>query len=140
MAPHYGFVSKFGCLSNHFNQSHSENKPTTLTKANKYRSTDNAREQNTIICFDRTINSDFNFKPTISLITMYEKTIDSLEKIDSPQETTDLIERWRNIVKLWVCRLSNGKWKKYHEPKFLRSYREKNIRINQKIRKPSRKN
>ena len=30
---------------------------------------------------------------------MEAKTIDSLEKIDSSEETTDLIERWLNIVK-----------------------------------------
>ena len=55
---------------------------------------------------------------------MDAKTIDTLESIDSSQETTDLIERWRNIVKQGVYRLSNGKWKKYHEPKFLRNERK----------------
>ena len=38
-------------------------------------------------------------KATIDLITMDAKTIDSHEKIYFSQETTDLIERWRNIVK-----------------------------------------
>ena len=52
---------------------------------------------------------------------MDAKIIDNLEKIDSSQETTNLIERWRNIVKPGIYQLSNGKWKKYHEPKFLRN-------------------
>ena len=124
IAPHYGFVAKFGCLSNHFNQSRSENIPTKLTKANNYRSTDNTREQNAISSLDRTANSDVEFKSKNNLITLDAKTIDSLEKIDSSKETTVLIERWRNIVKPGVYRLSNGKWKKYHEPKFLRCERK----------------
>ena len=126
IAPHYGFFSKFGCLSNRFNQSRSENKPTNLTKTNRYRSTDNAPEQNAIISLDRldrTSNSDVEFKSTINLITKVAKTIDSFEKIESSQETTDLTERWQNIVKPGVYRLSNGKWNKYHEPKLLRGER-----------------
>ena len=55
---------------------------------------------------------------------MDARTIDTLESIDSSQETTDLIERWRNTVKPGVYRLSNGKWKKYHETKFLRNERK----------------
>ena len=55
---------------------------------------------------------------------MDAKTIDNLERIDSSQETINLIERWRNIVKPGIYRLSNGKWKKYHEPKFLRGERK----------------
>ena len=42
----------------------------------------------------------------------------------SSQETANLIERWRNIVKSRIYRLSNGNWKKYHEPKFLRGERK----------------
>ena len=97
MTLHYRFVSKFGCLSNHFNQSRSKIKPTNLTKANKYRSMDNAREPNAISSLDRTANSDVEFKSTIILITMNAKTIGSLEKSDSFEEN-NLIERWRNIV------------------------------------------
>ena len=120
IASHYGFASKFGCLSNHFNQSQSKNKRTKLSKANKYRSTDNTREQNAISSRDRTTKSDVEFKSKSNLITMDAKTIDSLEKINSSKRTTDLIERWRNIVKPGVYRLSNGKLKKYLEQKFLR--------------------
>ena len=123
IAPHYGSVSKFGCLSNQFNQSQSKNRPTKLTKANEYRSTDNTREQNAISSLDRYANSDVEFNMKFNQITTDAKTIDSLEKIDSFKETTDLIERWRNIVKPGVYRLSNSKWKKYSEPKFLRGER-----------------
>ena len=42
---------------------------------------------------------------------MDAKTIDNLERIDNSQETIDLIERWQNIVKPGIYRLSNGKWK-----------------------------
>ena len=55
---------------------------------------------------------------------MDAKIIDNLERIDSSQETANLIARWRNIVKPGIYRLSNGKWKKYHEPKFLRGERK----------------
>ena len=120
LAPHFVLVSKFDCLGNHFNQSHSENEPKNLTEANKYRSTDNTRERNAIISFDRTTNSDVKFTTTINSITIDPKTIDNFEKICSSQETTDLIGRWRNIVKPGVYQLPNGNWKKYHEPKVLR--------------------
>ena len=117
VTPHYGFVSKFGCLSNHFNQSHPTSGAANLTKANKYRWLDNTRKQNAIHSLNRISNSD------VKLLTMDAKTIDNLEEIDSSQETTNLIERWRNIVKPGIYRLSNGKWKKYQEPKFLRNER-----------------
>ena len=58
---------------------------------------------------------------------MDAKTIDNLVRIDRSQETIDLIERRRNIVKpgIRIYRLSNAKWNKYHEPKFLRGERRK---------------
>ena len=120
IAPHYGFVSKFGCLSNHFNQSYRENGP----KVDNKRSSNNAREQNAINSLDRISNSNAKLNQNSIPITMDARTIGTLESIDSSQETTDLIERWRNIVKPGVYRLSNGKWKKYHEPKFLRNERK----------------
>ena len=109
IAPHYGFDSKFGCLSNHFNQSQSAKIPTKLTKANKYQSTGNTRKQNAISSLDCTANSDVEFKSKIKLITVDAKTIGSLEKIYSSKKTTDLIEKQQNIVKSGVYRLSNGK-------------------------------
>ena len=55
---------------------------------------------------------------------MDARTIDNLEAADSSPETTELIQRWRNIVKPGIYRLTGGKWKKYHEPKFLRNERK----------------
>ena len=73
---------------------------------------------------------------------MDAKTIDNLERIDSSQETIDLIERWRNIVKPRIYRISNGKWKKYDEPKFLRGQRrdieEKLSEIFRRLENPAR--
>ena len=117
VTPHYGFVSKFGCLSNHFNQSHPTSGAANLTKANKYRLLDNTRKQNAIHSLNRISHSDVN------LLTMDAKTIDNLERNDSSQETANPTERWRKIVKPGIYRLSNGKWKKYHEPKVLRNER-----------------
>ena len=56
---------------------------------------------------------------------MDARTIDNLEAADSSPETTELIQRWRNIVKPGIYRLTGRKWKKYHEPKFLRIERKK---------------
>ena len=72
---------------------------------------------------------------------MDAKIIDNLERIDSSQETANLIARWRNIVKAGIYRLSNGKWKKYHEPKFLRGKRktieEKLVKIIKRLESPA---
>ena len=51
------------------------------------------------------------------------RTIDNLAAVDSSAETTELIQRWKEIVKPGIYRMTGGKWKKYHEPKFLRSER-----------------
>ena len=51
------------------------------------------------------------------------KTIDNLAAVDSSAETTELFPRWKEIVKLGLYRMTGGKWKKYHEPKFLRNER-----------------
>ena len=36
----------------------------------------------------------------------------------------ELINRWREIVKLMIYRLTGGKWKRYLEPKLLRNVRK----------------
>ena len=54
---------------------------------------------------------------------MDARTIDNLERADKSAETRYLIARWRDIVKPGVYRQSGGRWKKYHEPKFLRNER-----------------
>ena len=123
IVPHYEFVSKVGCLSNHFVQSHAHSETSKGTKTNKQPSTERTREQNAINSIDRIETSSTNCQNQTDFKTMDAKTIDNLERIDNSQETIDLIERWRNIVKPEIYRLSNGKWKKYHEPKFLRGER-----------------
>ena len=55
---------------------------------------------------------------------MDTRTINNLEATDSSPETTELIQRWRDIVKPVIYRLTVGKWRKYHEPKFLGSERK----------------
>ena len=55
---------------------------------------------------------------------MDAKTKDSIEANNPSQETTELIQRWRDIVKPGIYRMTGGKWKKYHEPKFLRNERK----------------
>ena len=123
IVPHYNFVSKVGCFSNHFIQSQSRSETPKGTKSNKPPSTEHTREQNAINSIDRITTSSTNRQNQTDINAMKAKTIDNLDKIDNSQETIDLIERWRNIVKPGIYRLSNGKWTKYHEPKFLRGER-----------------
>ena len=52
------------------------------------------------------------------------RTIDHIAATDSSAETSELIQRWKDIVKPGIYRLTGGKWKKYHEPKFLRHERK----------------
>ena len=56
---------------------------------------------------------------------MDSKTIDNITAIDSSIETTELIQRWKDIVQRGIYRLAGGRWRKYHEPKFLRNERKK---------------
>ena len=51
------------------------------------------------------------------------KTIDNLAAVDSSAETTELIQRWKEIVKPGIHHMTGGKWKNYHELKFLRNER-----------------
>ena len=111
IVPHYEFVSKVGCLSNHLVQSQPHSETPKGTKSNKQPSTESTREQNDINSIDRIKTSSTNRRNQSNIKTMDTKTIDNLEKIDNSQETIDLIERWRNIVKPGIYRLSNGKWK-----------------------------
>ena len=124
--PHYKFVPKYGCFSNQMNQSENEVNENEHKTNNKRRSRD-AREQTVIDCFKSSTLT--HVKSTISnlnssKIEMDAKTIDNLEAIESSQETTELIQRWRDIVKLGIFRMTGGKWKKHHEPKFLRNERK----------------
>ena len=55
---------------------------------------------------------------------MDARTIDNLEGAGPSAENRQLIARWRDIVKPGIYRQSGGRWKKYHEPKFLRNERK----------------
>ena len=116
--PHYKFISKHGCLSNHVNQSESETVENGRKANNKPRSQD-ARKQIAIDC----LNSSTLTRNALESFKMDIKTIDNLAAVDSSAETTELIQRWKEIVKPGIYRMTGGKWKKYHEPKFLRNER-----------------
>ena len=60
IAPHYEFVSKVGCLSNHFVQSQARSETSKGTKTNKQPSTEHTREQNTINSIERIESSSIN--------------------------------------------------------------------------------
>ena len=123
IVPHYKFISKYGCLSNHVDQSQNGMDESEHKTNNKPRSSD-AREQTAIDCHKLTADTCIIQNLNNSQSKMDARTIDHLETIDSSQETTDLIRRWREILKPGICRMTGGKWKKYHEPKFLRSERK----------------
>ena len=117
IVPHYKFVAKYGCLSNHFNQSHDA----TRISESKHSKT---REQTAIACLNRPPESCINLIANSNNLTMDARTIDNLEAADPSAETRQLIARWRDIVKPGIYRQSGGHWKKYHEPKFLRNERK----------------
>ena len=117
IAPHLKFMNKFGCLSNQIDQSQNEklrNKP----KQSK------TREQTATACLNQPTNSCAYFALDNSKSIMDAHTIDNLERTDPSAETINLTARWRDIVKPGVYRMSGGRWKKYHEPKFLRNERK----------------
>ena len=117
IAPHLKFMNKFGCLSNQIDQSQNEklrNKP----KPSK------TREQTATACLNQPTNSCAYFALDNSKSIMEAHTIDNLERTDPSAETINLIARWRDIVKPGVYRMSGGRWKKYHEPRFLRNERK----------------
>ena len=111
--PHYKFISKYGCLSNHANQSETGTTKSERKTNNEPRSRE-TREQTAIDCLNnlpstRKTHSQNSLNPKI---TMDARTIDNLEATDSSPETTELIQRWRDIVKPGIYRLTGGKWKK----------------------------
>ena len=52
------------------------------------------------------------------------ETIDNLAAVDFSAETSQLIQRWKEIVKPGIYRMTGGKWQKYNEPKILRNERK----------------
>ena len=55
---------------------------------------------------------------------MDANTINEIEASNPTAETIELINHWREIVKPAIYRLTGGKWKRYHEPNFLRNGRK----------------
>ena len=121
--PHYKFISKRGCLSNQFDQSEGETDKSEHKANNKIRSNE-TREQTANNCVNNTALTRTKAKPPNSNSTMDVKTIDQIAATDPSVETAELVQRWKDIVKPDIYRLTGGKWKKYHEPKFLRSERK----------------
>ena len=50
--------------------------------------------------------------------------IDNIEASNPFAEVTELITRWKETIKLGIYRMTGGRWKRYHEPKFLCNERE----------------
>ena len=112
--PHYKFISKHGCLSNHVNQSERETVESERKVNNKSRPQD-THKQTAIDCLN---NSTLTRLTPIDIETKMDvKTIDNLAAVDFSAETTQLIQQWKEIVKPGIYRIAGGKWKKYHEPK-----------------------
>ena len=116
--PHYKFISKHGCLSNHVNQSESKTVENGRKANNKPRTQD-ARKQIAIDC----LNNSTSTRNALESLKMDIKPIDNLAAVDSSAETTELIQRCKEIVKPGIYHMTGGKWKKYQEPKFLRNER-----------------
>ena len=55
---------------------------------------------------------------------MDANTINEIEAANPTAETIELTNRWREVVKPGIYRKTGGKWKRYHEPKFLRNERK----------------
>ena len=126
--PHYKFISKHGCLSNQSDQSEGRTDESEHKTNNKPRSKE-AREHTAIDCLNNTAltrtsnSSDPKLKDSTKII-MDARTIDHIAAIDSSVETTELVQRWKDIVKPGIYRLTGGKLKNYQEPKFLRNERK----------------
>ena len=121
--PHYKFISKHGCLSNHANQSERETVESEHKANNKPRPQD-THKQTAIDCLNNSTLTRLTSIDNTSNFKMDVKTLDNLAAVDFSAETNQLIQRWKEIVKPGIYRMTGGKWKKYHEPKFLRNERK----------------
>ena len=125
--PHYSFISKYGCLSNHASQSENGTE-ISERKSNNEPSTNDTREQTAIDCLNSAVhtrskpNKLNNLKHTT--LKMDAKTIENIEARFNSAEITELMTRWKEIVKPGIYRMTGGRWKRYHEPKFLRNERK----------------
>ena len=107
--PHYKFICKYGCLSNQSDQSEGGTDETEHKTNNKLKSKE-TREQTAIDCLNntaltRTNPSNSKFKRNLK-ITMEIRTIDHIAATGSSVETTQLIQRWKDIVKPGIYRLT----------------------------------
>ena len=108
--PHYKFILKHGCLGNHVNQSECETDENGHNVYNKSRPQD-TRKQTAIDCPTSTTFTS-NSKVNNTHATMDVRTIDNLAAVHSSAETTELIQRWKEIVKTGIYRMTGGKSKK----------------------------
>ena len=109
--PRYKFIPKYGSLSNYINQSKSEQDENERKTKNKPRPKD-ARKQTAIDCLIDTTFTRNSPKPqaTKSLnLTMVARTIDNLAAVDYWEETTELIQRWKEMLKPGIDRKTGGK-------------------------------
>ena len=107
--PHYKFISIHGCLSNHVNQSEHETVESERKVSSKLRPQD-THKQTAIDCLN---NSTLTRLTPIDIETKMDvKTIDNLAAVDFPAQTTQLIQRWKEIVKPGIYRMTGGKCKK----------------------------
>ena len=121
--PHYKFISKYGCLSNHANQSERGTVESEHKANNKPRPQD-THKQTAIDCLNNSALTRLISIDNTSNFKMDVKTLDHLAAADFSAETNQLIQRWKEIVKPGIYRMTGGKWKKYHEHKFLRNERK----------------
>ena len=115
--PHYSLISKYGCLSNHMNQSESGTEKSERKTNNKPRTND-ARHQTAIDCLysDVHTHSNSNNLNNIKLttITMDAKMIENIEANTKSDEIPKLTTRWKEIVKPGIYRMIGRRWKRYH--------------------------
>ena len=122
--PHYNFISKYGCISNHTDQSENRTEESERKAKNKPRTSDTHR-RTVIDCLNTDTLTRCKQKHCQSIkLTMDANTIYEMEAANPTAETIELINRWREIVKPGIYRLTGGKWKRYDEPKFLRNERK----------------
>ena len=122
--PHYNFISKYGCLNNQTDQSENRTEKSERKANNKPRSSDTHR-RTAIDCRNTDTLTRFKQKHCQSIkLTMDANTINEIEAANPTAETIELTNRWREIVKPGIYRLTGGKWKRYHQPKFLRNERK----------------
>ena len=125
--PHYSFISKYGCLSNHTSQSENGTAKSER-KSNNEPLTNDTRKQTAIDCLYSDVHTRSNSnKPNNSkhtTLTMDAKTIENIEARFKSAEITELTTRWKEIVKPGIYRMTGGRWKRYHEPKFFRNERK----------------